>query len=373
MKRLFPYILILFFLFTACNSGSRNDQADDATVIPLNLSSPEKELALSEFVDSVSTIRLTLPESLFFGQVSTVLFDKESIYIGDNKQNIVFRFNRQGKFLNTIGKKGGGPGEYTQLGRCFLGNDCIYIDDLNIRKIFGYTPEGNFIRDISFPFSIVYNDILSLPNGNFLCHELSCSKENPERGLWIMNDKGERIETILEKTEIYPYIHSDFATLSQDSNNVIYAYSPPSGEFYRYDFHNKDFRKTYQLQPDIKMLSEIKGHSEDFKLNTERTDCTMAVETDNYLFALWLIIADKPQAKSVYTLYNKQTGDVKCFSNLKIDLPNMISIGTYVASNISNAIVCYLPDEYTQEKYPEEYKKLGMKENVLIVKVMHLK
>lgn len=370
---LFYFYFVILIILVSCNSKDNKSEVNAETFISLNLSSPEKELPLSYFIDSVRTLRLTLPDSLLFGSVLRIMSDGKNFYVADSKQHVVFRFNKNGDFLNTIGKRGGGPGEYTRLGRCFLGNNSVYIDDLNIRKIFRYTPEGEFVRDISFPFSMVYNDIVSLPNGNFLCNELSCSKKNPERGLWIMNDKGERVETILVKSEIYPYISSDFATLSQDSNNVVYTYSPPSGEFYRYDFHKKDFRKTYQLRPDIKMLSDFKGHSEDFNLKIERADCTMAVEANNYLFALWLVIADKPQAKSVYTLYDKQTGDVRCFSNLTIDSQKLFSIGTFVSSNIPNAIVCYLPDEYTQEKYPEEYKKLGMKENVLIVQVLHFK
>ena len=373
MKRLFPYILILFFLFTACNSGSRNDQADDATVIPLNLSSPEKELALSEFVDSVSTIRLTLPDSLFFGQVSTVLFDKESIYIGDNKQNIVFRFNRQGKFLNTIGKKGGGPGEYTQLGRCFLGNDCLYIDDLAIRKIFSYTPEGKFIRTVSFPFSMVYDAITSLPNGDFLCYELFCSSGNPERGLWVMNANGEKTETILLEKEIYPYVGGALNQLSKDAQNIIHIYNSSTGKFYTYNPATKEFTKKYQIEPDIKLLSEFVGHRIDLKLKEKRTRCSMAIESDEYLFTIWSIFADTPQGKLVYALYNKQTQEVKTFERPQKDFPGLFFLGLYMSSNVPGALVGYLPDEYTQEKYPEEYKKLGMKENVLIVKVMHLK
>ena len=87
MKHLFPYLPILFVLFTACHSCTRTEQADSATIILLNLSSPEKELALSEFVDSVSTLRLVLPDSLFFGQVSSILTDKENIYAKDSKQD----------------------------------------------------------------------------------------------------------------------------------------------------------------------------------------------------------------------------------------------------------------------------------------------
>ena len=127
------------------------------------------------------------------------------------------------------------------------------------------------------------------------------------------------------------------------------------------------------MHPDIKLLSEFVGHQTDLKLKEKRTRCSMAIENDNYLFTLWSVFADTPQGKLVYALYNKQTQEVKTFERPKRDFPGLFFLGLYVSSNIPGALVGYLPDEYTQEKFPEEYKELGMKENVLIVKVMHLK
>lgn len=369
MKRLFPYILILLVLFTACNSGSRNDQADDATVIPLNLSSPEKELALSEFVDSVSTIRLTLPDSLFFGQVSNLLIDKENIYAKDSKQQVVFRFNKSGEFLNTIGHRGGGPGEYPHIGKTFLGNNCIYIDHLASRHIYSYAPDGEFIRSFSFPFSIVYDDILALPDGNFLCYRLG----KPGKGLWTMNDRGEIVDTVLIETEVYPQIHSPIPELTMDAQQIIHACNSSKGELYTYDPFKKEVRKTYLFQSDIKLLGEFKGESNSLGIKDENASCDMAIESGQYLFTLWSIFADKSQGRFTYVLFDKQTGKVTAYERIKQDIPEIFSLGMILASNIPNAWVIYFPDEFTKDKYPEEYKKLGMKENVLIVKVMHLK
>lgn len=63
---------------------------------------------------------------------------------------------RAGCFLNTIGRKGGGPGEYAEMSSCFLGKDCLFVDDLTTRRIFRYKPDGTFARSISFPFNVIY-------------------------------------------------------------------------------------------------------------------------------------------------------------------------------------------------------------------------
>ncbi len=149
------YLALLLSVFTACHST--NGQSEDNTILlPLNLTSPQKELPLSSFIDSVTTIRLALPDSMFFGSVSRIYFEGNNIYAEDYKQHVVFRFDRSGRFLNSIGRQGGGPGEYTELSGSFLGKDCLFLEDLATRRIFSYSPDGTFIRNITFPFSLIY-------------------------------------------------------------------------------------------------------------------------------------------------------------------------------------------------------------------------
>lgn len=174
---------VLLSVLAACTS--QNSPQDDAVLIPLNLTSPQKEFPLSSFIDSVTTLRLTLPDSMFFGAVSRIYFEGNNIYAEDYKQHVVFRFDRSGRFLNSIGRQGGGPGEYTELSGSFLGKDCLFLEDLATRRIFSYSPDGTFIRNITFPFSLVYDDIVALSDSNFLCYQLFCPEGTSGRGLWI--------------------------------------------------------------------------------------------------------------------------------------------------------------------------------------------
>ena len=335
-NRFLIYSITSTLLFAACHSNGNSRQEDSATVIPLNLSSPEKELVLSRFIDSVSTIRLTLPDSLFFGQVSSILTDKENIYAKDSKQHVVFRFNK---------------------------------GHLASRHIYSYAPDGEFIRSISIPFSIVYDDILALPDGRFLCYRSG----KPEKGLWTMNDKGEIVDTILTETEVYPQIHSPMPELTVDAQQTIHVCNSSKGELYTYNPFKKEVRKTYKFQPDVKLLGEFKGKDSSFGIKEENASCNMIIESQQYLFTLWSIFADKPQGRFAYALFDKQTGKATTYTRIKQDIPEIFSLGMGLASNIPNAWVIYFPDEFTKDKYPDKYKDLDMKENVLIVKIMHLK
>ncbi len=373
MKKSMPlYLALLLSVFTACHST--NGQSEDNTILlPLNLTSPQKELPLSSFIDSVTTIRLALPDSMFFGSVSRIYFEGNNIYASDSKQNVVFRFDRSGRFLNSIGRQGGGPGEYTELSGFFLGKDCLFLEDLATRRIFSYSPDGTFIRNITFPFSLIYDDIVALPDSNFLCYQLSCSQLDNSNGLWIMNDKGEKVETILQKEEVYPYSSSMFARMTTDTEGIVHAFNPSSGEFYRYDPVRKVISRTYQFQPDVKLKSQFIGHRTTLDIKDERAGCDMAIESDHCLYTLWTIFSDSPRGRGVHVLYHKQTGELTTFERPLIDLPGMFSLGLYVSSNYPNALVLQYSDEYVAEYYPKEYKELEMKENILLVKVLHFK
>ena len=131
---LFIHIIIMSLLMS-CSPDKDGEKVEAEVSISVNLSSPDKEMGLSEFIDSATIVRLTLPDSLVFGMVRDFLTDGKYYYISDSKQHVVFRFDRNGEYLNTIGRVGGGPGEYTRLGNCFLGDSCVFIDDLNIPLI----------------------------------------------------------------------------------------------------------------------------------------------------------------------------------------------------------------------------------------------
>ena len=367
------YVLLLVFVLVACTSDNTHKQNSDTVLVPVNLTSPQKEFPLSSFIDSVTTFRLTLPDSLFFGTISRIFFDSDNIYAADFKQHIVFRFNRSGCFLNTIGQKGSGPGEYTEMSSCFLGKDCLFVDDLITRRIFCYKPDGTFMRSISFPFNVIYDDIVALSDSNFLCYELFCSPENHERGLWIMNGKGEKTEFVLKETEVYPYSSSMFTRLATDSEGVIHAFNPSSGDFYTYNPLQKELKNTFRLKPDVKLKSKFKGYRTTLDIKEEMAGCDMVIESDHYIYTLWTIFSNNPNGRVAYGLYHKQTGEMRTFTRPVIDLPDMFAIGRYVSSNYLHALVLQYPDEYLAEYYPEEYKKLGMKENMLLVKVLHFK
>lgn len=157
--------MFLCALLVCASCSSKHEESCE--IVRYDHTNIKKSYPLSPSIDTVKFTRLELPESYFFGRVKDILFDDSGIYVADSKQDIVYRFNSDGTFLNLIGKRGEGPGEYAELTSCFLGKNSIYIADIGLCRIYEYSFDGDYIGTISHPFELVYDYIRELPNGIF--------------------------------------------------------------------------------------------------------------------------------------------------------------------------------------------------------------
>ena len=105
----------------------------------------------SDFFSSIELIPLeTRDECLLDGVPSpTILLNDSVILMKGNGR--LYAFGRSGKFLNQIGERGQGPGEFLTLSDIFFNTDkpTIFVSDF--RNIFEYEFNGKFIRSFTKP------------------------------------------------------------------------------------------------------------------------------------------------------------------------------------------------------------------------------
>ena len=94
--------------------------------------------------------RLQLPSPYFWGMVDNVISKDSCYYISDRKQEMAFRFSKNGTFLNAIGQRGEGPGEYREMDSFFVGKDCVYVCDMGKRTIYSSVLMENFFTLLPF-------------------------------------------------------------------------------------------------------------------------------------------------------------------------------------------------------------------------------
>ena len=143
------------FVFTQPNASIpvvKKGHTGDPVLIDVHTASKEKKtLGLSAIADDIEFIPLeTAKDCLLDGTLINIVVTSSDIIVFDYQKG--YRFNRSGKFLNSIGKKGQGPGEYVRPMRMEVDTINRFIYFADDRKLLKYDYAGNYIETLSLNF-----------------------------------------------------------------------------------------------------------------------------------------------------------------------------------------------------------------------------
>ena len=71
------------------------------------------------------------------------------IFLIDAKRKRILKYDKRGKFLKYIGRKGQGPGEYISPSKLYVGNEKLYVYDWMAIKIHIYNNRGSYLRTMN--------------------------------------------------------------------------------------------------------------------------------------------------------------------------------------------------------------------------------
>jgi len=106
-------------------------------------------------------------ENYIFARITDIAVDsKFNIYVADGKEYRVQKYNEEGKFLKTIGRKGEGPGEFPGPPKLIEidAQDNLYV--YSRRKMIVFDVNGNYRK--SFPIKLAINDFKFDRNNNLV-------------------------------------------------------------------------------------------------------------------------------------------------------------------------------------------------------------
>ena len=157
-------LLLLPFLLLSCSGKKNSDQPSEATVqitepefpqiVPFETGiETEREILLSEIADSIRYIPLeTNNKCLIRGLKGTnIIQTKEYFFLPWLDK--LFQYTKDGKFIRTLGRKGGGPGEFNWIMQIDVDEEKGLVYMLTTTgKINIYSMEtGKFIRAMKVP------------------------------------------------------------------------------------------------------------------------------------------------------------------------------------------------------------------------------
>jgi len=142
-------ISMFFFLFIiGCERNRKTSNKGNALItVDLTASYPHKELILQDFMDVEYIVLETNDEFLCQGRVLDI--GKEIMLVRNNRDDgDIFVFDRKGKGLRKINRRGQGGEEYTTYSFRNITideeNNEMFVND--VKKINVYNLEGNFLR-----------------------------------------------------------------------------------------------------------------------------------------------------------------------------------------------------------------------------------
>lgn len=175
-------------------------------------------------------------ESYMFYQARDIKVNSQGdIFVLDAGNHRVQKFDKNGTYIQTIGKKGQGPGEFADTYEMFIDNqNILYVSGMRMIHIFNN--KGEFIRNVAIPITQINFAVNT--NGNFVLSGFITSEKGQNYGVFITEPDGKIIKNISEfpginifrsgKSMLFlSHKYSPMLCLSAVNNKgVIYGYSP---------------------------------------------------------------------------------------------------------------------------------------------------
>jgi hypothetical protein len=199
MKKTSAILSVILFVMAGCGGGNRQSTDDFITVDVTKSYSPKKALILQDFMD-VEYIPLETNDD-FLNQGFVQDIGKEIILVRNRRNDgDIFVYDRTGKALRKINRKGQGGEEYLNILGITLdeNNNEMYVHTHFERKIKVYDLYGKFKRSLQYRENtngMFYTDIVNYDKDHLICFD----KFNKERAFVLISKQD---GSITEKIEI---------------------------------------------------------------------------------------------------------------------------------------------------------------------------
>ncbi len=351
-------ILIVSLLIVNCNKpkiNSKNNYDIDATTVKIIKNSK----SFSELFSLTKTIKLETKEDCLVSHFSQIfeLKENKNLIIFDHDRDEVFAFDSTGKFIKKIGRKGGGPDEFSDLKSGYCSNNNIYIGDLN--KLIVFDSNGNYIRY----YNLLNNDKLFLLHKFFVQDNILVAYQsypgNDDVLVTIYSLSEEKIISEFGKGE-NNYSFKTYLLTQIDQNNYLFssAYSSKikqvnTNNFTEMEFATlsnaiklpESFRKLKNPDDQIMWLINHREQSENFKPFVDIN------KIDDFIF-VEQYVPSKGNVFSIFDLNGTFLNTLNDFS-FSADFKNLNFFDKQIRYVVSDGLIVYgFQDEQDLVKNP---------------------
>ena len=307
MKKIILFSLVVSLI--SCQSVEETKSSVKNVLLDIDW---RKELRLSEIADNVEVILLEQTDESNIARVERIIPYKDKYYVMSSigfSNGWVNVFDKYGKFIQKIDKRGGGPGEYEDLQDIAINSkDDELVFMTQPKGIFRYDLEGNFISRVKGGYGM---NVAADSQGNFYKTN-RCYKEIPNR-LLMVNSK-DSVSFGKVDTDYFIMVNHYSFTNEFDCYNGCVYYSYPYCDtifdvtggknvpVWYIDYNGKNL-------PIDKIFTADKSMNESQKIKAKYHDCFRTDVfriTDEFLY----VGSVDGEKHGVVSLYSLKTGKV---------------------------------------------------------------
>ena len=256
------FISLLCMLLLSCN---KQNSKTEQKILQVELS-PQK-LAASTLFKKIEVIPLETNDRCLLKAIGRIIETDDKYYILDDDMDagVLFCFDKQGKYLSKIDKKGNGPGEYNLIYEAIVKPEENLIHLLSpMGAIHTYTTDGQFIKRNLLPAGgetdmieidkslFAYWTLLGNPEENKVTY-YDMDKEEVTGGFWKTTDDNFMTNMCIDV--FYKYNNENY--FSTQFANEVYRFTKDTVELaYKWDFgpaniNLKPFKERVKEDPNV--------------------------------------------------------------------------------------------------------------------------
>jgi len=187
------------------------------------------EIKASDLINNIHYVPLETSKESLVGEIIKIIPTNNHFFISDDF-NTLSVWTKEGKYINHIGRRGQGPGEYITLSDFDIStdNEIVYILDESKSQIHLYSFKNDYVKSIKI--NKLISNIMKTPFG-IICYQdpLVMINKYGEQipTLVLLNDNGEEIGILHQRNVstkfMPPFTHP---AILKKHNNSFYYYPP---------------------------------------------------------------------------------------------------------------------------------------------------
>lgn len=147
MKKMLFGLMVAVIVFIGCRSNQSAGELPQIDLTAKMFASDKLEIA--DEIESIEYVPLELTDEFPIANLLDICVSDEYIFIYSTRQESILQFNRKGKFLRPIAKKGNGPGEVAQITSLTIDeeNRLFCVSEYFSTSFFSFN--GEFIKKVT--------------------------------------------------------------------------------------------------------------------------------------------------------------------------------------------------------------------------------